>query len=118
MILVDKFSFQVDRSPSWIPIADCREGRNVGLTVYKRDRVSIDILRISEPNGVSNVDHSQLWCIKVQQGDCECKKRGRGHIQNNGEAGTIINKETCNFIKAAVPTSTKPGLLTLTNVKH
>ena len=59
-------------------------------------------LDISEPLGVSNVDPSQLWCIKSNENHCNCTGQ-RGHIQTDGAPGTIINKKYCMFLKAEFP---------------
>ena len=94
--------FSVDRLPKYFPIADCREGYNTGFKALEEGvspQVSIANIDITEPLGVWNVDPSQLWCLNTPSSPCSCSD-SRGHIQDVGVAGTIVNKGTCKYLKA------------------
>merc|ERR1712110_898239 len=105
----------VDRLPEFFPIADCREGYNVGLTGDRVTRsVTIEQLNIQEPFGISNVDRSQKWCIIVSATDCTTICPIRNHAVGTGEEGIIINQGTCLYLKATSPGENSPGELSLT----
>jgi len=114
----------VDRSPDFFPIADCREGENAGLTaVNNSNSFSVNVTRLNfgDPTNVTidvkNVDPTQRWCIVSNGNPCTCPPSPRGHIQPNGPVGAVISMKYCKFLKASRAFEKKPGTLSLVDEK-
>ena len=95
-------SFSVDRLPTVFPIADCREGYNIGLTTGAYGEVSVAPLTIDDPVSIDNVAANQKWCVISSESSCApCgqPRTARGHVQTR-ENGKIVNIDGCKYLKA------------------